>query len=304
MPIVDVHTHMFTRRWLELLRTSGGPYRIRTASGRSRRGFVRSLSELTSTYHEPMHRRRLLASTLAIIFATTPAIVARVRAAEPVPLPLAGIVVALDPGHNGGNASHPRAIRKRVFVGNGWKACNTVGTTTRSGYAEHRFTFSVAGRVKTRLEALGATVYLTRPSDRGVGPCVNVRGKFGAKVHARLLVSIHADGSASSHRGFVVMRPGLVRGYTDDILASSATLARAIRGGLLDVGLRVANYYGRNGHKKRTDLGTLNMSDVPVVMVELGNMKNASDAKRMTTRSGRATYAAGLVTGIRAFLGR
>ena len=26
--IVDVHTHMFTRRWLELLRSSGGPYRV------------------------------------------------------------------------------------------------------------------------------------------------------------------------------------------------------------------------------------------------------------------------------------
>ena len=28
MPIVDVHTHMFTKRWLELLRTSGDPYGV------------------------------------------------------------------------------------------------------------------------------------------------------------------------------------------------------------------------------------------------------------------------------------
>jgi aminocarboxymuconate-semialdehyde decarboxylase len=28
MPIVDVHTHMFTRHWLELLRASGSPYRV------------------------------------------------------------------------------------------------------------------------------------------------------------------------------------------------------------------------------------------------------------------------------------
>src|SRR5262245_49215023 len=27
--IVDVHTHMFTRHWLELLRASGGPYSVR-----------------------------------------------------------------------------------------------------------------------------------------------------------------------------------------------------------------------------------------------------------------------------------
>ena len=28
MPIVDVHTHMFTRRWLELLRANGDPYHV------------------------------------------------------------------------------------------------------------------------------------------------------------------------------------------------------------------------------------------------------------------------------------
>ncbi|MBI3750104.1 MAG: amidohydrolase [Chloroflexi bacterium] len=28
MPIVDVHTHMFTRRWLELLRANGSPYHV------------------------------------------------------------------------------------------------------------------------------------------------------------------------------------------------------------------------------------------------------------------------------------
>jgi aminocarboxymuconate-semialdehyde decarboxylase len=28
MPIIDVHTHMFTRRWLELLRTHGDPYGV------------------------------------------------------------------------------------------------------------------------------------------------------------------------------------------------------------------------------------------------------------------------------------
>jgi aminocarboxymuconate-semialdehyde decarboxylase len=28
MPIIDVHTHMFTRRWLELLRAKGSPYNV------------------------------------------------------------------------------------------------------------------------------------------------------------------------------------------------------------------------------------------------------------------------------------
>ncbi len=249
-----------------------------------------------------LHRWSSFALALACV--TSTGLTQRAQAPEDTPLPLAGIVIALDPGHNGGNASHPGAIRRQVFIGNGRKACNTVGTTTRSRYAEHRFTFNVAKRVKSRLEALGATVYLTRTTDTGVGPCVNVRGRFGRKVHARLLVSIHADGSGASHRGFVVMKPGRVPGYTDDILASSSALALAMRTGLVGSGLKIANYYATSGIKRRTDLGTLNMSDVPAVMVELGNMKNASDAKRMTTTTGRAQYARGLVAGIRAYLGR
>ncbi len=219
-------------------------------------------------------------------------------------LPLAGIVISIDPGHDGGNAAHVAYISKLVWIGNRWKACDTVGTTTRSGWPEHRFNWLVAQRVKARLVALGATVYFTRPSDTGYGPCINVRGKFGARVHAALQVSIHGDGAATSNHGFFVMRPGLVPGYTDDILTRSATLARSVRAGLVKAGLTVANYYATNGIIARTDLGGLNMADVPTVMVELGNMKNSTDATRMMSTSGRDRYAMGLVNGIRLFLGK
>ncbi len=225
-------------------------------------------------------------------------------AASAAALPLAGITVAVDPGHNGGNATHIAQISRRVWTGTGWRPCATVGTTTVSGYPEHRFNFAVALRVKARLEALGATVRLTRASDTGVGPCVDVRGRFGTRVGADLAVAIHADGSASSHRGFYVMRPGLVRGYTDDIVGRSATLARALRAGLVEAGLPIANYYASTGIRARTDFATFNLSDIPVVMVELGNMKNAGDARRMKSTTGRDRYAAGIVAGVRNYLGR
>ena len=145
---------------------------------------------------------------------------------------------------------------------------------------------------------------MTRNTDYGWGPCVDTRGKFGEKVGAALLLSIHADGASSAYHGFFVMKPGVVAGYTDDIAARSTTLAKAMRTGLIGVGLSIANYYAKTGIKTRTDLGTLNWSDVPAVMVELGNMKNSRDAARMTTSAGRARYANGLVAGIRRFLGK
>jgi N-acetylmuramoyl-L-alanine amidase/putative cell wall-binding protein len=223
-------------------------------------------------------------------------------AAEPPPL--AGLTIALDPGHNGGNASHPEEISHLIWTGTGWRACATVGTTTVDGYPEHAFNWDVALRVKARLESLGATVLLTRSSDDGVGPCADERGRFGTEMHADLSVGIHADGAPSAYRGFYVMRPGLVDGFTDDIHGRSGRLAGSVRAGLQSVGLSVADYYATDGIKTRTDFATFNFSDIPVVMVELGNMKNTDDARRMKSAGGRDLYASGLVAGIRHFLDR
>ena len=220
------------------------------------------------------------------------------------PLPLSGFVIALDPGHNGGNATHTSEIATPVWIGTIWKPCNQVGTSTIAGYPEHAFTFDVALRTKASLEAFGATVFLTRTTDTGVGPCVDKRGQFGEKVGAGFTVSIHGDGANASSHGFFVMKPGNVAGWTDDIYAKSGVLATKMRDGLLDAGLSIANYYATNGLKTRTDLGTLNCSDVPVVEIELGNMKNAGDAARMSSRQGRTQFANGIVFGIRRYVGR
>ena len=157
-------------------------------------------------------RRRPIHAVLAVLATILIAGGPVASSAQATSAPLTGIVIALDPGHNGGNATHIAEISKKVWIGNAWKPCNTVGTTTTSGATEHRFNFRVASAVKTRLEALDATVYLTRTSDDGWGPCVNTRGRFGEKVGAALLVSIHADGASSAYHGFVVMKPGWVTG--------------------------------------------------------------------------------------------
>jgi len=225
-----------------------------------------------------------------------------VRAAEP--LPLAGAVIVLDPSHHWRNADHPAELAPTVYKNTRWKPCNQVGTQTVDGYPEHRLNWAVEKRVRDRLQALGATVHLTRTGDAGWGPCVDVRGRLGAEVHADLTVSIHADASLPGNRGFFVMRPGLVAGWTDDIRGRSARLARALRDGLAAKDLPIANYYAANGLIERTDLGTLNWSDVPIAMVEMGNMRNTRDATRFKSSTGKDRYAAGIVRGIRLYLGR
>lgn len=221
-------------------------------------------------------------------------------------LPLAGTRIALDPGHQLGNRNFPGKVNRLVNAGGFRKACNSTGTATRSGHPEATLNFRVARLVRARLERLGARVELTRTrnSDALWGPCVDARGRFGKLVGARLMVSLHADG-APRGRGFHVIAPRSRSPWTSDIARPSLRLARALRAGLDAGGLPRSTYLG-DGRAlvRRADLGTLNLSDVPVALVELGNMRNPSDARRMTTRTGRARYATALVRGIRLYLAR
>jgi N-acetylmuramoyl-L-alanine amidase len=148
---------------------------------------------------------------------------------------------------------------------------------------------------------------MTRHSNREDrwGPCVDVRGRAGNALPADLKISIHGDGSyAAGAHGFHVIAPVDRRPWTHDIFRSSRRLAKDTRAALRRSGLPVANYIaGGDGLDFRSDLATLNLSDVPTVMVELGNMRSPRDAARMTSRSGRASYAHALAKAVRAFLG-
>ncbi|MGO4255593.1 N-acetylmuramoyl-L-alanine amidase [Marmoricola sp. RAF53] len=221
--------------------------------------------------------------------------------------PLAGIRIALDPGHQLGNHNFPSRIHRPVPAGGFSKPCNTTGTATNGGYPEATAVFKVTRLVAARLRSLGASVVLTRTrnSESLWGPCVDARGRFGARAGARLLVSLHADGAAASGHGFHVIAPTARSPWTTDIAAPSLRLAESLRSGLDERGLVRSTYLaGGRGLTIRSDLATLNLADVPTAMVELGNMRNSGDARRLTTSAGQTRYANALVRGIRSYLKR
>ncbi|WP_436698020.1 N-acetylmuramoyl-L-alanine amidase family protein [Nocardioides sp. BYT-33-1] len=225
------------------------------------------------------------------------------------PRPLAGRVVVLDPGHQLGNARFPAEINRGVDAGGFTKACNTTGTASDDGYPEATFAWEVAVELRRQLRRLGARVLLTRDDNAADawGPCIDERGRLGNPggpgPTADVRVSIHADGNrASSAHGFHVIRPGRRDGWTDDVLAPSERLAVALRDALVAAGFTPSTYLGVDGIDVRTDLGTLNHSDVPVVMAELGNMRDPRDADVMERAAGRQRYARALGAAIRAFL--
>ncbi len=220
--------------------------------------------------------------------------------------PLAGRVIVIDPGHQLGNSRFPAKINRVVPAGGFKKPCNTTGTSTNGGYPEATFTWRVAQELRARLENRGARVILTRSSNSRDewGPCVDERGRAGNHVGADLKLSIHGDGSyAAGARGFHVIAPSDRRPWTHDIHRPSKRLAADTRAALKAARFRVANYIaGGDGLDMRGDLGTLNLSDVPTVMVELGNMRSRPDARRMTSRKGQAHYARALAAAAYRFL--
>lgn len=241
-----------------------------------------------------------------VLVAPAVLLIVLIAAAAPVPAgksPLAGKTIAVDPGHNGRDWAHPEEVNKLVNAGTLWKPCDATGTATANGYSEPAFTFDVAQRLKRLLQGAGARVVLTRTSNTGWGPCITERAAIGNRAHAAAAISIHADGGPASGRGFHVIYPPSIKGLTDDIATPSRCYALQMRSAYrAGTGLPYATYLGGTGLSARSDLGGLNLSNVPKVFVETGNMRNATDARLLESPAFRERIAHGLAAGISRFL--
>lgn len=259
-------------------------------------------------------RRSALALSVAALVIAAPVAAGAAPATPSAPVvrpkPLAGVVIAIDPGHQLGN-SNPKNFAalgaETRWNGTITKGCNTSGTATRAGYPEATFTFHTSMILRKRLRALGATVHMTRTTNSWDkwGPCTWNRGMFGAKVGADLMVSIHGDGNDAGGHGFFVIVPTKVTdsSWPHDIVAESQVLADKMVEGMKRAGDTPSTYIS-NAEMMSNDQNTLNFSDVPTVIVENGNMRDAGDAARMSNPKGQRQYARWLTAGIRNYLGK
>ena len=198
-----------------------------------------------------------------------------VSPASAAPANIAGMIVFLDPGHNGSNDA---SISKQVTTGRGGtKNCQESGTSTDDGYPEHTFTWDTTLRIRQALTALGVRTAMSRGDDTGLGPCVDERA---GKVRLCACVQPLPAQSGPAIQFAQVMR---------DQLAAS--------------GFVPSTYTGSNGLDPRSDIAGLNLAQYPSILVELGNMKNPVDSGLMKTPEGRQKYADAVVRGIAGFLG-
>ena len=135
------------------------------------------------------------------------------------------------------------------------------------------------------LIADGARVVMTRHSNHGVGPCVTTRAQILNPAHADVAIDIHADGGPPSGRGFTVLEP-VADGPNDKVIgASTAFGGNKVRAAMLAyTAMPVSTTTTvRAESSSATTWRASNLTTVPKILIECGNMPNAADARLLTS---------------------
>jgi N-acetylmuramoyl-L-alanine amidase len=197
--------------------------------------------------------------------------------------------VLLDPGHGGNDkgTSSPRNVQEKLVV------------------------LDVAKRVKTKLEARGIRVELTRTRDTALD--LSARCRKAAALKADLFVSIHANSAANrSVRGSETFVLALPNRYSSNSYGSGAPPSGTYSGNRYDIanmalGFRIhQNLVKATGQEdrgvKRARFEVLRDAPCPAVLVETAFLSNAKDEAMAIDPAGRDRIASGIANGIAAYI--
>ena len=191
---------------------------------------------------------------------------------EPVPGELDGMIVCIDPGHGVTSARGQEAVSP---LSGETKAAYVSGASGRQ-ITEEALNLQVSLRLRARLEAMGATVVMTRETNEATVSNIE-RAQIANQAGADVCIRIHADGiEDSSVNGVSVLIPAGSLLGTPAIAEPSAAL------GQLMVDAVAAQTGAKNrGTTERRDLTGFNWSEVPCVLLEMGFLSNAQEEANM-----------------------
>lgn len=137
---------------------------------------------------------------------------------------------------------------------------------------------------------------LSRPDDTGWGGCVDKRAAAASRSGAAVAVSLHADststGADATSKGFHIIVPTLpIPDATVNRVQSGSRAGRIDRdaGRPRRAGLSPANYGGvTDGLQTRSDIAAVNLTKVPVVFIEMGNLSDPAEAADADFQGGTA----------------
>ncbi|MGV6992453.1 MULTISPECIES: N-acetylmuramoyl-L-alanine amidase [Gordonia] len=259
---------------------------------------------------QKMMKKRMMTTAFAVtaVASTVMASNLVVAPAQAVPArgtALAGKTIFLDPGHQASAAG--RSLSAQVSDGRGGKKdCQTTGATGVNGAKEHTVNWQITQLVKAGLESQGARVVLSRPDDLGWGGCVDERAAAASRSGAAVAVSLHADstsrGADGAKKGFHMIVPSLPipDASVNRVQSGEGRKASTVmRDSFLAAGFPSANYAGvNNGIQTRPDIAAVNLTKVPAVFIEMGNLSNPAEAAALAGRDGQLKYATAITDGI------
>ena len=179
--------------------------------------------------------------------------------------PLAGLTIAVDPGHP------------------------PVGSTGPTGFYEGQATFEISQHVKRMLEERGATVFMTRTSLDAVP--LNDRAPMARRANAHAFVSIHLNALPDGANPFAATRGSGTYHY----FPHSYALAAHVQQGLVRrMGLHNEGVYYQNLAVARTPW-------FPAILCEGAYIMRPDHEAALRTPEFQAAYASGIVEGLEAY---
>ena len=163
---------------------------------------------------------------------------------------------------------------------------------------EYVLNLAIAFLLRDELEARGYTVYMTREThDINIS---NVeRAQFATDMGADITIRLHADGSDdTSVNGAFSVVPSSSNAYVGWMAAECQTLGRCV----IDAYCEATGFTNR-GLMVMDNMTGINWSTMPVIILEMGYMSNASDDYAMQDPATQYLMAYGIANGIDAYFG-
>lgn len=205
-------------------------------------------------------------------------------------------IVCLDPGHSAKMSGGTEPIGPGASTRKAKDAVGTRGVV--SGTYEYQFTLTLAKRLQTLLEKKGYEVILTRKDSKHAISCKE-RAMVANDADADIFVRLHVDASASSSaRGASALYPSSANPYNGKLSKKCKKLSKCILNNMCEE----AGTHNR-GLFVRNDLSGSNWAAMPVTLIEVGFMTNATEDRLLNKTSYQKKLAKGIVSGIDEYFG-